>query len=125
MPYAFNDDKSKFSLTSRTISVSNFMDEENPVTINSATQIAVAGNVVMYYFSFKAFSVPSNGTFTLGTVKSAYRPKINYAFTSIRNTTSPYLDVGTCYIGSDGKIYLYLPSGTYNSNLYIAGTYII
>lgn len=123
MPYAFNDDKSKFDITSQAVSRSNWLDSSS-ATFGAASAVAKAGNTVMFYIPFKDFTVPSNGQYVLGTVKMPYRPMINYAFAPIRSAVSPYLDVGTCYIKTDGTVTLYLPSGTYSSNLYISGTYI-
>lgn len=127
MPYAFNDDKSKYTLDLAPVNISrtDFLTaDSDPVSYNPACKIIKSGNTIMFYLSITGITVDSSKKITIGHVNSPYRPAGNYAFASVRGSTSPFLEVGTCYIGTDGAVEIYIPAGSYSGNLYLAGTYI-
>lgn len=126
MPYGFNDDKSKFDLTGKVLNREDFIvADQEPVQFNdNVSKAAVGTSTVSFYIRLTHdVIVDDTNAKEIGTIVEGLRPKV-YAEASVRKNSVSYEEVGTCYIGTDGVMTLYIPEGTYTNDLFIAGTYV-
>lgn len=51
-----------------------------------------------------------------------YKPNNNYTIIPVYSTASPYVVIGSMWVGSDGRVLIYKPSET--TSCYVSGQYI-
>lgn len=78
------------------------------------------GNVIEFYGTFSASTKPTDGPH-LNAVASGFQAAAQYAILPMYSDSTPYLQIGTCWIHRGGAISFY---GTPNGTGYIHGTYI-
>lgn len=105
------------------ITKENWATISGPVSYTTSGFVYASSKGVQLYIMFKTTAAISNGT-VLFNVNTNYRPAGNYAILSVRSYTTPYPEVATAWVGSNGNVTVY---GTLsnNTNYYITGSYFI
>lgn len=94
--------------------------QNNPFS-NQGTTLSIYqnGKTVSVYFTWTSGNTPAADT--ANCIATAFRPSNTYAILPIYSRTSPYVQVGTIWIGSNGRVQFYGESG----GGYSFGTYLV
>lgn len=125
MSHGFNEDKTKFDISSKNVSISNFIASYGfPLYFDeNKSQIYIVANVLFFYIDCNRIEFYGT-TGTLFTVKDEYRPAVSYCIASIRSKTAPYKEIGTIWIDKNGVVKYYL-TDTSPRNFYVQGMYVL